>query len=526
MFNTKFITFVVLLFLTSAFFILPFSADNWHSSDHKARFLFVINHNFIEEDMVDFPVLFKALSESDTYWQSKGNDDGNDLRIFTIDGIECPYEVVKYDPVNYEYIVYFKAPLIKRYTDTEFYIYTAYSGEGNFENPKNVWKNAAGIYHLEGDKNPRTIDSLLDNNATAMNGALPVKAVIGEGYRLDGTNDYLVTKNSLGNNVDYGFSNTLTVMTWANWAIPPSTGNNWANVLSINANNAGDQGQFWIQHSQTNSYFEFAVQTGNNPYTRRYIQCTKGSPKQGQWYFIVGRYDGSAIDIYINNNLGGCNRSLVDNIRAFESRFETNIGRWAAGGGGRYFNGVVDEVWIFKDVKSYPFIKAIYNNATNYNNFTSKSQAEKIPEAVIKNITKPELKVVKVIAGDIIIAKTDELTGEDIGIKGEHITKVNYNGKEVSAVRFTKGTHEVKLDVSNFGMFTQRDVKMRVEGLPKGASAIFSPQNQIIRTKETVSFNAVCTINPEVPEGVYKYTLILYNNLGILGQREIYLFVE
>lgn len=306
----------------------------------------------------------------------------------------------------------------------------------------------------------------------------------------------------------------------------PSTGNNWANILSINANNSGDQGQFWLQHSQNNSYFEFAVQTGNNPYTRRHIQCTKGSPQQGQWYFIVGRYDGNAIDIYINNNLGGCNRSLVDNIRPFESRFETNIGRWAAGGGSRYFNGVVDEVWIFKDVKSYPFIKAVYNNAADYDNFTSRSPPEKIPEAIIINITKPDLRVVKVITGDLILANSDDSTGKEVVVSGDHITKTIYNGKEVSAVRFPKGEHEVTLKVSNFGMFTQRDVNMKVQGLPEGASVKFSPENQIIRAKETISFKAVCTIGPDVFAGVYKYNLILYNHQGILGQREIYLFVE
>ncbi|KYC51499.1 MAG: hypothetical protein AMQ22_01326 [Candidatus Methanofastidiosum methylothiophilum] len=516
--------FITLLIVT--FYTVPFGANNWHSSDHKARFLFFVNHNYIEEDMGDFPVLFKATSQNDPYWESKGNDDGNDLRIFTINGIECPYEVVKYDPINYEYIVYFKAPLIKKLTDTEFYIYTAYDGDGNFDDPKNVWKNATGIYHLEGERDPKTIDSLLDNNATAMNGSLPTNAVVGGGYKLDGANDYLVAKNSSGNNVNFGFTNTLTIMAWVNWAIPPNTGNPYANIISINANNSGDQGQFWFQHNYNNKHFEFAVQTGNNPYTRRYIQCTKGSPQQGQWYFIVGRYDGSAIDIYINNNLGGCNTSLINNIRPFESRFETNIGRWAAGGGSRYFNGLVDEVWIFKDVKSYPFIKAVYNNATDYANFTSRSPPEKIPEAIIINITKPDLRVVKAITGDLILANSDDSTGKEVVVSGDHITNITYNGKEVSAVRFPKGTHEVTLKVSNFGMFTQRDVNMKVQGLPEGASVKFSPENQIIRTKETISFKAVCTIGPDVSPGVYKYTLILYNHQGILGQREIYLFVE
>ena len=365
---------------------------------------------------------------------------------------------------------------------------------------------------------------MLDNNATATNGALPIDAVVGEGYRFDGTNDYIVAKDSSGNNVDFGFTDKLTLMAWANWAIPPSTGKPYANIVSINANNAGDTGQFWLQHNYNNNYFEFAVQTGNNPYTRRYIQCTQGSPQQGQWYFIAGRYDGSSIDIYINNNYGGCNTALVNNIRPFESRFETDIGRYAAGGA-RYFNGTIDEVWIFKDVKSYPFIKAVYNNATDYNNFTSKSAPEKIPEAVIINITKPDLRVVKVSTGDLILLDSSGSNGEST-ITGEHITKAIYNGNEVSAVRFSRGTHDVTLKVSNFGMFTQRDVNMRAEGLPEGASAVFTPENQTLRTKETISFNARCTIGPDVPAGVYKYNLILYNNLGVLGQREIYLFVE
>jgi outer membrane protein assembly factor BamB len=135
----------------------------------------------------------------------------------------------------------------------------------------------------------------------------------------------------------------LTVMAWVRWGIVPGTGNNWANIVSNNASTAGDTGQFWLQHSQTNSAFEFAVQTTVN---RNSVKSSV-APVQGVWQHVAGVYDGSTLTIYVNGTPSGT-ASLTGGIVAPSSAYQLDIGRWAFSSETfRSFAGDVDEVEVY-----------------------------------------------------------------------------------------------------------------------------------------------------------------------------------
>lgn len=169
--------------------------------------------------------------------------------------------------------------------------------------------------------------------------------------QFDGKNDFV----SLGE-VKGEFSNTFSVMAWVKWDIIPSTGNPWANIISINSVATSDEGIFWLQHSSDNSHFEFAVQTEKG---RTYVQSSI-KPAKGVWYHVAGVYNGSTIKIYVNGVEDGSTSLKGDIPNPSTKDYEITIGEWANKDNNyRRFAGVIDEVSILEypmtanDVRKY-----------------------------------------------------------------------------------------------------------------------------------------------------------------------------
>jgi hypothetical protein len=169
----------------------------------------------------------------------------------------------------------------------------------------------------------------------------------------DGINDYL----DFGSPTTLPFTNKLTVMAWVRWGISPAAGNNWANIIAMNSNVAQNNGQYWLQHSTGNGFFEFAVQTSSG---RSYV-IGNVAPVQGQWQHVAGVYDGSTLRIYVNGNPAG-SISKTGNIVARTSAMQLNIGRWAMNSQNyRSFNGSIDEPRIYDAALTQAEVQAAMN---------------------------------------------------------------------------------------------------------------------------------------------------------------------
>jgi hypothetical protein len=136
----------------------------------------------------------------------------------------------------------------------------------------------------------------------------------------------------------------MTVTAWVK-SISSTVSNNWAGIVNIDDSSSnGDAGQFWLQHSQLNTQFEFALEnvSGN----RTYVQSTT-TPTDGVWYHVAGVYDGSYIYIYVNGVMEA-KTAQTGKINTFASTFKMAIGRWAYSGNTyRRFDGDIDEVTLW-----------------------------------------------------------------------------------------------------------------------------------------------------------------------------------
>jgi RHS repeat-associated protein len=140
----------------------------------------------------------------------------------------------------------------------------------------------------------------------------------------------------------FALTNQVTVMAWVRWGIAPASGDPWAAIVSNNSYWTPDYGQFWLQHSQDNSKFEFAVETTTSS---NYVQSS-AAPQQGQWQHVAGVYNGTTLTIYVNGVASGT-ASLTGNVMTPQDDFNLRIGRWGWDTAPRSFNGDIDEVRIY-----------------------------------------------------------------------------------------------------------------------------------------------------------------------------------
>ena len=169
---------------------------------------------------------------------------------------------------------------------------------------------------------------------------------------------------NLGCITDLPNGNKMTITMWIKWGNKSAAGvSNWSNMFTLaDSSGNGDNGVFWVQHNSANSLFEFALQTQNG---RSFIYSTT-SPSDGIWYHIACVYDGSLANnnmkLYVNGvQESSCNKS--GNIAAFSNVSKLNMGRWANPSGNyRRFNGLIDEVSIWKTALTLAEINTLKNN--------------------------------------------------------------------------------------------------------------------------------------------------------------------
>jgi hypothetical protein len=148
-------------------------------------------------------------------------------------------------------------------------------------------------------------------------------------------------------------NNEMAIGAWINWGNKANAGAS-ATIISI-CNSSNGDGQFWLQHDSTNSYFQFVLKTDSGQKVTVTSHCNL---VQGNWYYVMGVFKVNKIELYVNGLLEGCKLVTTGTyINPFNSTFKTTIGNNAAGNQG--FNGLIDEVSVWN---SMPFDSVAVRN--------------------------------------------------------------------------------------------------------------------------------------------------------------------
>lgn len=179
------------------------------------------------------------------------------------------------------------------------------------------------------------------NNDGTNNGALRgVSGKLNRAFDFDGSgNSIEINSGDLG--YDY-----VTVSAWIN----PDSLNSYSYILD------GERGMrsFIFRHDGNN--LEFYVQVGGGWH---HVQTLFSATNQ--WSHVVGVYDGSEYQIWINGQNRGTG-SLSGHLDAFDIR-------WIGGDSDdqRYFDGTIDEVGVWGRGLNQTEIETLYNNGNGLN---------------------------------------------------------------------------------------------------------------------------------------------------------------
>lgn len=170
---------------------------------------------------------------------------------------------------------------------------------------------------------------------------------------------------------DLNLTNQMTVMAWINWQVVPSTGAQWANIVSFNSSSTVDKHPFVLQHDKTNNKFEFAVTTA----TRKVVTST-ATTQYNTWQHVVGVYDGSKLIIYVDGIPSTSTVTQSGTISQPLADAKLQIGQSANITSPRNFSGYLDEIKILDYALSASEIASLYGNENtgkNYNGITRES---------------------------------------------------------------------------------------------------------------------------------------------------------
>lgn len=161
---------------------------------------------------------------------------------------------------------------------------------------------------------------------------------------------------------------TLSITMWVRWTDINAPGvGQYANLFTLNdSTGSGNNGVFWVEHNQTNTKFEFAINTVTSG--RHLIQSIT-TPVVGTWYHIACVYNGNGgtkqMCLYINGVLESLGNSATGKIAAFSSKSKLDMGRWCNPQDNyRHFNGNIDEVSIWSIALTQAQVNSIMNSPT------------------------------------------------------------------------------------------------------------------------------------------------------------------
>jgi len=345
-----------------------FGTRSWWDPDWEFSEKITINHNKVEGDLTNFPVLFSIASDD----LKNAQVDGDDFIFVSNDNTtKYHHEIERYNHSTGELISWVNITSISPDIDTVFYIYYGNPNCANQENVAQTWdSNYIGIFHMD-QVNGSLFDSAGTQNATKYENDTIYQEHGKVGYcvELGGYIDggYFLIE---GENNAYKFhNNDVTLEAWINldqdklsddtilfmgrsstfW--PP-----WPQMTLRKLKSTEENGKFIMRCGQSN-------ETKNNA-----LSNDGGASVIGKWIHAVGvvDYSGDEISLYID----GIKQTVTDTVEDYDLsslpsyHFKVAIGYDGMGEDPNYnyLDGSVDELRISNIARSQAWISTSYNN--------------------------------------------------------------------------------------------------------------------------------------------------------------------
>jgi hypothetical protein len=334
----------------------------WYNASWNDRKSITINHTKVagSSNLTNFPMLVSLTDANLATVANGGNvglSDGTDILFTAADGAtKLAHEIESYNPSTGQLVAWVNTPAVSPTSDTMIFMYYGNASATDQQNRTGVWdSNYGGVWHLGTVGGAlSTNDSTSNaNNATVIGTASVAAGEVGGGAALSGSPNYI----DAGNSPSVLPTQTGTLSIWVNY----NAFGNWTTPIG-NGNIAGDiNGAMIWNRSSGQVDFEVDGAGGRD-------NTSGGTLSTGQWYYLVGSWDGSNVNLYTN---GVLTSSIAEGTSA-DPTYHLTLGvDGALSGSGNYLNGIIDEARVSKVARPAGWIGTEYNNQSSPSTFFS-----------------------------------------------------------------------------------------------------------------------------------------------------------
>jgi hypothetical protein len=303
--------------------------------------------------LTNFTVMVNLSSSNFNYAGAKS--DGTDLRFIDADGsTQLKYHIEKWNTSGSSYIWVNVTSIDGSSSTDHIWMYYGYTSASDIQDVSGTYDDGfVGVWHLN-ETSGTHYDSTSNNNDGTPNGGVTQDAAgkIDGADEFDGSDDYIAVSDSAELR---GMAN-VTIGLWVNL----QTKDDWNRLIEKADDDAGNSNQHYlfILNDLADQKLRFEVHTTTSS---QYVETDNAFPT-GEWVWVVGRYNGSSVNLYVNGNVQTDSDSNSGNIIDVVNPLHIGAGAYYTTDS---IDGRLDDVRISNVARSADWIKAQYLSMTD-----------------------------------------------------------------------------------------------------------------------------------------------------------------
>lgn len=337
--------YILLILFATVFTPLNLGNDNvkasWFDNDYNNYVPITINHNFVDNDLTDFPIL---VNISDTVGIGDFCNDGNSIRFLNPDNTTEYYYEIENWQFNKDRLIWVKIPFISSTVNTTFLMYYNNPSASDNQTAHMVWdSNYIAVWHMT-----NLLDSTNNNIDLTNVGADSVSTgKIGDCYQFKKIHSDEMSHNTFLDT--FPTNNKLTIEIWAN-----HTSTTGSTEYYLSKNNIIGQDRIGCGRASTG--YSIQIAEGTNGGTKSCVG-NKIQPNNNWNYSVFLGEKNIALKNVLDGYITTTGSTVTTTIRGGTAT-NFRIGNWYTGS---FMDGYLDEIRVSDIRRNDTWINVSYH---------------------------------------------------------------------------------------------------------------------------------------------------------------------